>query len=122
MQTDVLAKMAREWTVLQTEQGMCPSYCFWLGRNLPGDDKGAWHSSELWYTIGMLENCWRPMTDWDRTISARMVAYFANFARTGDPNGADLPVWTPTTSPEDPILVIDDETFAMAKKPLNPNA
>lgn len=122
MQTDVLAKMAREWTVLQSEQGMCPSYCFWFGRNLPGDDKGAWHSSDLWYTIGMLENCWRPMTDWDHTISERMVAYFANFARTGDPNGAGLPAWTPTTSPEDPILVIDDKTFGMVQKPLNPTA
>lgn len=119
MAADILAKMAREWTVLQSEQGMIPSYCFWFGRNLPGDDQGAWHSSELWYTIGMLENSWRPMTEWDYEISNRFLTYFANFAATGDPNGGTLPVWQPTTSLDSPIMVIDDHRFEMGDQPLN---
>lgn len=120
MQPDVLARMAREWTVLQSEQGKCPSYCFWFGRNLPGDDQGAWHSSELWYTIGMLENSWRPMTEWDHAISDRFLSYFSNFAATGDPNGGTLPVWQPTTTMDDPIMVIDDRKFEMERHPLQP--
>lgn len=27
---------------------------------LPGDDAGAFHSSELWYIFGTLGRCWRP--------------------------------------------------------------
>ena len=32
------------------------------------------------------------------------MSYFANFAKTGDPNGADLPEWIPTKCSDDPIL------------------
>jgi carboxylesterase type B len=35
----------------------------------------------------------RPYGEEDRAISARMLRYWANFARSGDPNGADLPAW-----------------------------
>ena len=68
---NVLDDMAREWVALQAKQDMLPSYCFRFDRNLPGDDKGAWHSSELWYTLGTYEKSWRPMTDWDRKISVK---------------------------------------------------
>lgn len=119
MATDIIAKMAREWTVLQSEQKMTPSYCFWFGRNLPGDNKGAWHSSELWYTIGMLENSWRPMSEWDYEISDKLISYFVNFASTGNPNGECLSVWNTTNNIDDKIMVIDDEKFEMGYKTLN---
>ncbi len=114
----VLDEMAKEWCVLQSEEGMVPSYCFRFERNLPGDDKGAWHSSELWYTIGNLKNCWRPMTSWDEQISNKLVSYFSNFSKTGDPNGEGLPIWDTTRSEEDAILVVDDQTIAMRKTSL----
>jgi len=62
-----------------------------LDRQFPGDDRGAWHSSDLWYWFGTLAHCWRPFTEKDTALSAQMVDYLTNFARTGDPNGADLP-------------------------------
>ena len=27
---------------------------------MPGDDAGAFHSSELWFSFGTLATCWRP--------------------------------------------------------------
>ena len=72
------------------------SYCF--ARQLPGDEKGAWHSADLWYWFGTLENCWRPFTDGDYALSNTMIEYLTNFAKTGDPNGEGLPVWEPTQS------------------------
>jgi para-nitrobenzyl esterase len=36
----------------------------------------------------------RPFTDGDWTLSTRMSDYWANFAKTGDPNGATVPKWT----------------------------
>lgn len=110
---NVLDEMAREWAVLQEKQGMVPSYCFRFDRNLPGDEKGAWHSSELWYTLGTLERCWRPMTDWDYKISDTLVSYISNFAKTGNPNGDGLPVWEAAKSGDGRILVVDDETMEM---------
>ena len=65
---------------------------------LPGDDKGAWHSSDLWYWFGTLKNCWRPMEKKDYDLSAQMVSYLCNFAAKGDPNGENLPHWTKADS------------------------
>lgn len=74
---------------------MCdnPSYVYYFRRNLPGDDAGAFHSSELWYTFGTLRNCWRPMEDSDFTLSVEMMDYWSNFIRTGNPNGDNLEHW-----------------------------
>ena len=43
--------MAKNWCIMQEEQKKQPSYCWYFDRKLPGDNHGAWHSSELWYTM-----------------------------------------------------------------------
>ncbi|KJY32511.1 carboxylesterase family protein, partial [Streptomyces katrae] len=35
----------------------------------------------------------RPLTEPERALSDRMVAYWTTFARTGSPNGPDAPPW-----------------------------
>ena len=55
--------------------------------------RSLWHSSDLWYTYGALEKCWRLFTDDDRNLSNIMIKYFSNFIRTGDPNGEELVKW-----------------------------
>ncbi len=110
-----LKRMAKDWTVLQTKQDMISSYCFYFARNLPGDDKGSWHSSELWYTIGSLKKCWRPMQEWDYKISDILINYFSNFAKNGNPNGDNLPMWDTTKSEDDDILIISDNDIYMGK-------
>ena len=69
------------------------SYCWMFNHQLPGDDNGSWHSSDLWYWFGTLENCWRPITEDDHDLSNKMVKYLTNFAKNGNPNSNDLPVW-----------------------------
>jgi para-nitrobenzyl esterase len=54
-----------------------------FSHELPGDDTGAFHSSELWYTFGTLGRCWRPMTDLDYKLGNEMVTYWTNFMKTG---------------------------------------
>ena len=78
-----------------TELGRKPAYVYAFTRDLPGDAQGAWHSAELWYMMGTLNRCWRPWTPEDYALSARMLDYWTNFMKTGDPNGANLPAWKP---------------------------
>ncbi len=55
--------------------------------------KGAFHSSELLYVFGTLGKCWRTMEKHDYELSAKMVEYWTNFAKNGNPDGEGLPEW-----------------------------
>ena len=75
-----------------------PTYLYHFTRELPGDNAGAYHSSELWYVFQTLSRCWRELSGVDYDLSRAMVRYWANFAKHGSPNGDGLPVWTPYTA------------------------
>ena len=85
----MIYSMAKSWCEAQEK----PSYTWFFDRRLPGDNNGAWHSSDLWYWFGTLKNCWRPMAEKDFALSDQMVSYLCNFAKTGNPNGEGLPLW-----------------------------
>ena len=75
------------------------------GNNVPGlagpvdesqplPPRGAVHSAEIEYALGNLEaNAIYAWTSVDHTVSAYMKSYFANFIKTGNPNGEALPFW-----------------------------
>lgn len=100
----IVFKMAKGWCRRQADQGKQPSYAWLFDRRLPGDDNGAWHSSDLWYWFGTLDHCWRPMTEKDRALSAQMVKYLTNFAKTGNPNGDGLPAWDAVQKGQSKVL------------------
>lgn len=66
-------------------------------RGLPGDDDGAWHTAELFYLFETIHRTWRRMTGYDYELQTKKADYFANFVKTGDPNGDGLVKWIPYT-------------------------
>ena len=89
------------------------AYLYYFDLDAPGDDNAAFHSSDLRVVFGTLEGSWRPYGDRDREASAQMVAYLANFARSGDPNGPGLPLWKPCEQRRTRVLRIAPRGTAM---------
>ena len=54
---------------------------------------GAFHTSEVPYALHTLHLWNRPWTPGDLELERIMSGYWANFARTGNPNGKGLPKW-----------------------------
>lgn len=113
MMPPILFHMGMKWALLQARQGKCKSYVSFFDRQLPGDDRGAWHSSDLWYAFGTLDNGWRPFTEWDRQLSDAMVKYIAGFVKKGDPNGGELPVWEPVAKGQRKVMRFGDSGIRM---------
>ena len=95
------------WSLEQQKLGRRPNYVYYFSRNLPGDEEGAFHSAELWYMFHTLHRSWRPFTEEDYDLANRMVGYWTNFMKTGDPNGVGLPEWMPCTTEAPEVMVLD---------------
>jgi para-nitrobenzyl esterase len=68
-----------------------PAYAYEFARPLPDDAagshkmKGAFHSSELWYTFKSLANSDRPFTEQDYVLADKMLDCWTSFVKTGNP-------------------------------------
>ena len=103
----ILYSMAKAWCKAQKT----PTYLWFFARNLPGDDHGAWHSSDLWYWFGTLKNSWRPFTEKDYALSEEMTDRLCAFARSADPNVEGYTEWT---LGGDKALTFDDKDTALS--------
>lgn len=82
---------------------------------------GAVHSADIEYAMGNLET--NEYYDWqpeDFAISKTFLSFYANFCKTGNPNGEGLPTWTPINGKLDaaPVMQIDVESKEVASEAL----
>lgn len=74
-----------------------PTYEYQFERAIPGQEKsGAVHSAELPYVFGFFPksgNISGAFNDTDYKLADLIQKYWTNFAKTGDPNRRDMPVW-----------------------------
>ena len=76
---------------------------------------GATHASELEYVFNMLAS---KKADWqpdDQKVASTMNEYWANFIKTGDPNGAGLAKWPSFTATHE-VMHINAESKALPEE------
>ena len=95
------------------EKAGTPAFAYQFARPLPDDEpathamKGAFHSSELWYTFKSLQYSNRPFTEADYDLGEKMLTCWTNFAKTGHPGEGWLP-WT-SSNPDYMIFKLDEQ-------------
>ncbi|XP_057576530.1 bile salt-activated lipase [Hippopotamus amphibius kiboko] len=85
------AKSAKTYTYLFSHPSRMPIYPSWVGAD---------HADDLQYVFGKPFATPLGYRSQDRTVSKAMIAYWTNFARTGDPNTGESAVptnWDPYT-------------------------
>ncbi|MBO7196099.1 MAG: carboxylesterase family protein [Clostridia bacterium] len=106
----ILFSLGRRWGIKNSDQ----SYVYMLDRMLPGDKNGSWHSADLWYWFGTLENGWRPFEQKDYDLSDQMSTYLCNFVKNGNPNGDGQLEWTACNKSKK-VLLMGERPTRMGK-------
>jgi para-nitrobenzyl esterase len=97
-----------KWIQVHAASTSAPVYRYSFDRKIPvapgttmngkaatAADIGARHAGEIEYVFGTLKTA-LPKVPWepaDQALSDRMVTYWTNFAKKGDPNGPGVPTW-----------------------------
>lgn len=106
------------WAVLQQRTGKGKVYMYYFdqfdadrpmfgGPNAP-KPRGANHASELQYVFAIPWG--RPFEGGDKAVSDAMNTYWANFVKTGDPNGEGLDNWPVYKDGEKTVMLFKDGT------------
>jgi para-nitrobenzyl esterase len=106
------------WARLQAHTGKSSVYYYLFMQEPPFPDGsvyqgwGASHFAELWYVFDHLDQepwQWRAG---DRQLAEAMSSYWANFAKSGDPNGRGLPRWRQFVGEDGAVQYLGDPISA----------
>ena len=106
----IIYEMASGWANLRARQGRAPVWGYLFDRALPGNSYKAFHAADLWYMFGNMDRCWRPFEETDFALKDQMIAYVANFVKTGDPNGRGFPAWPAVSKTQKKFWLFDGKS------------
>ncbi len=107
------------WANLQTKYGTANVYYYYFDQH-PKIFNGAMHASELRYVFDHMDSHPIPLmhySDEDKALSAIMVKYWTNFAKTGNPNGEGLPEWLTFDNEKTPTMYLKGSSPKMGDIP-----
>lgn len=101
-----------------------PVNCYYynFSADIPGwDAPGNFHSVDLWFFFETLAKCWRPFKGKHYDLARLMSNYWANFVKTGNPNGEDadgdlMPNWEAFTEENPYGILFSTEKTGMNRK------
>jgi para-nitrobenzyl esterase len=100
------------WARLQSQKGKGKAYVYYFDHRTPASPDGASHGAEISYVFGNLGGRGGAPSAEDTALSNLMSSYWINFARSGDPNGPDLPNWPAFTEKEQKAMFFDADSSA----------
>lgn len=108
------------WANVQASNGKHKVYLYYFTRKLPATGEyvkyGAFHTGEVAYAynnLAFVKRCpWEPA---DHALATIMSGYWANFAKTGNPNGNGLPEWPAYTTASNTTQILGEK---VESKPL----
>jgi para-nitrobenzyl esterase len=108
----------KAWAESNIETGRKSIYCYYFEHTQPERDYGfptgggkAPHTAEIAYVMGTLHVI-EPNVKWtefDEYLAKTIQTYWTNFARTGNPNGKNLPEWKAYTAECPQIMHFADD-------------
>lgn len=96
-----------------------PTYLYYFApTTIPGDNAGAFHSSELWFMFETLAKSTRPFNGKHYDLAHVMCNYWTNFVKNGNPNGvkadgSPMVEWRPFTEEEPGMLCLNEDNTRM---------
>jgi para-nitrobenzyl esterase len=101
------------WARMQSMHGKSKAYLYYFTHVPPGEPNyGAFHSAEFGYALHTLKFWDRPFTQVDYQLEEIMSSYWANFARTGNPNAEGLPEWPAFDDKNPKVIELGDQVKA----------
>ncbi len=102
------------WANVQSSKGASKVFVYRFTRKLPAIGEyvkyGAFHTGEVVYAYDNLKfvnRAWLPV---DRELATIMSSYWANFAATGNPNGAGLPEWRAYDATNNSVMFLGEKS------------
>ena len=89
------------------------AWTFVFDHDIPGDDAGSFHGSDMWFVFDSVGHSWRPFTGKHYDLARQVSSYWCNFVKTGNPNGSDrngevLPEWKAFDAEEEFTICFKD--------------